>query len=603
MARKANLEQEELPKAKLNKENLGKVRRLLAYFRPYKLKYGLGLLFLFLTGLTALAFPMMIGKLVNSASDSAKILADIDRIAIFLFVLFAAQSVFSYFRIYLFVNVTENVLAALRRDTYGHLIRLPMTFFSQRRVGELNSRIATDISMLSETFTTVVAEFLRQSMLIVGGIAFLAYTSVKLTLMMLSIVPLVAVFAVVFGRAIRKISKETQDRIADSNTIVEETVSGISSVKAFANERFEIGRYAKSTYDIIDVALRGAKARGLFASFIIFCLFGSIVAVIWFGVRLVHAGEMGIGDMFQFVLYSVFVGASIGGIAEMYAQIQKAVGAIERILEILDEKAEPYSNATAAGQYPLEGVLEFSDVSFRYPSRPEIGVLNSVSFKAKKGETIALVGPSGSGKSTMASFVLRFYDPDAGQVLFDGKDAREFDLEFLRNQMAMVPQDVLLFGGTIRENIEYGKPGATMNEIAEASKKANAHEFISSFPEGYETVVGERGIKLSGGQRQRIAIARAVLKDPKILILDEATSSLDSESERLVQEALDKLMQGRTSLVIAHRLSTIRNADRILVLDRGKIIESGSHRELLELKGGLYKNLLELQMEGASVMS
>jgi ABC transporter fused permease/ATP-binding protein len=603
MARKANLEQEELPKAKLNKENLGKVRRLLAYFRPYKLKYGLGLLFLFLTGLTALAFPMMIGKLVNSASDSAKILADIDRIAIFLFVLFAAQSVFSYFRIYLFVNVTENVLAALRRDTYGHLIRLPMTFFSQRRVGELNSRIATDISMLSETFTTVVAEFLRQSMLIVGGIAFLAYTSVKLTLMMLSIVPLVAVFAVVFGRAIRKISKETQDRIADSNTIVEETVSGISSVKAFANERFEIGRYAKSTYDIIDVALRGAKARGLFASFIIFCLFGSIVAVIWFGVRLVHAGEMGIGDMFQFVLYSVFVGASIGGIAEMYAQIQKAVGAIERILEILDEKAEPYSNATAAGQYPLEGVLEFSDVSFRYPSRPEIGVLNSVSFKAKKGETIALVGPSGSGKSTMASFVLRFYDPDAGQVLFDGKDAREFDLEFLRNQMAMVPQDVLLFGGTIRENIEYGKPGATMNEIEEASKKANAHDFISSFPEGYETVVGERGIKLSGGQRQRIAIARAVLKDPKILILDEATSSLDSESERLVQEALDKLMQGRTSLVIAHRLSTIRNADRILVLDRGKIIESGSHRELLELKGGLYKNLLELQMEGASVMS
>ncbi len=603
MARKANLEQEELPKAKLNKENLGKVRRLLAYFRPYKLKYGLGLLFLFLTGLTALAFPMMIGKLVNSASDSAKILADIDRIAIFLFVLFAAQSVFSYFRIYLFVNVTENVLAALRRDTYGHLIRLPMTFFSQRRVGELNSRIATDISMLSETFTTVVAEFLRQSMLIVGGIAFLAYTSVKLTLMMLSIVPLVAVFAVVFGRAIRKISKETQDRIADSNTIVEETVSGISSVKAFANERFEIGRYAKSTYDIIDVALRGAKARGLFASFIIFCLFGSIVAVIWFGVRLVHAGEMGIGDMFQFVLYSVFVGASIGGIAEMYAQIQKAVGAIERILEILDEKAEPYSNATTAGQYPLEGVLEFSNVSFRYPSRPEIGVLNSVSFKAKKGETIALVGPSGSGKSTMASFVLRFYDPDAGQVLFDGKDAREFDLEFLRNQMAMVPQDVLLFGGTIRENIEYGKPGATMDEIVEASKKANAHEFISSFPEGYETVVGERGIKLSGGQRQRIAIARAVLKDPKILILDEATSSLDSESERLVQEALDKLMQGRTSLVIAHRLSTIRNADRILVLDRGKIIESGSHRELLELKGGLYKNLLELQMEGASVMS
>jgi ABC transporter fused permease/ATP-binding protein len=598
MARKDKNTEEELPKVKLNRENLGNVRRLLAYFGPYRVKYGLGLLFLFLTGLTALAFPMLIGKLVNSASDPAKIMADIDRIAILLFILFALQSVFSYFRIYLFVNVTENVLAALRRDTYGHLIRLPMTFFSQRRVGELNSRIASDINMLSETFTTVVAEFLRQAMLIVGGIVFLAYTSVKLTLMMLSIVPLVAVFAVVFGRAIRKISKETQDRIADSNTIVEETISGIASVKAFANERFEIGRYGKSTYDIIQVALRGAKARGLFASFIIFCLFGSIVAVTWFGVRLVHAGEIGVGDMFQFLLYSVFVGASIGGIAEMYAQIQKAVGAAERILEILDETAEPHNaNAPLAQANTLEGQVEFADVSFRYPSRPEIEVLKSVSFTANKGETIALVGPSGSGKSTMAAFVLRFYDPDNGIVLFDGKDAREFDLETLRGQMAMVPQDVLLFGGTIRENIEYGRPGAPLSDVMEAARNANAHEFITSFPEGYETVVGERGIKLSGGQRQRIAIARAVLKDPKILILDEATSSLDSESERLVQEALDKLMKGRTSLVIAHRLSTIRNADRILVLDRGRIIESGSHRELLEMEGGLYRNLLELQME------
>jgi ABC transporter fused permease/ATP-binding protein len=597
MARKDNLDREELPKVKLNKDNIGKVRRLLAYFIPYRSKYALGLVFLFLTGLTALAFPLLIGKLVNSASE--EFIADIDRIAIFLFVLFAAQSVFSYFRIYLFVNVTENVLAALRRDTYAHLIRLPMTFFSQRRVGELNSRIASDINMLSDTFTTVVAEFLRQAMLIVGGLAFLAYTSVKLTLMMLSIVPLVAVFAVVFGRKIRTISKETQDRIADSNTIVEETISGIASVKSFANERFEITRYSKSTYDIIAVALLGAKARGLFASFIIFCLFGSIVAVIWFGVRLVHAGEMGLGDMLQFVLYSVFVGASIGGIAEMYAQIQKAVGAAERIIEILDEKAEQHSQAAPEphAENKLHGSLEFVNVSFRYPSRPEIAVLENVSFKAEQGQTIALVGPSGSGKTTMAAMVLRFYDPDTGDVRFDGKDARSFELENLRSQMAMVPQDVLLFGGTIRENIAYGKPAATDAEVETAARNANAHDFISSFPEGYDTVVGERGIKLSGGQRQRIAIARAVLKDPRILILDEATSSLDSESERLVQEALDKLMQGRTSLVIAHRLSTIRNADRILVLDKGRIIEGGSHRELLGREGGLYRNLLELQME------
>jgi ABC transporter fused permease/ATP-binding protein len=592
MARKRLSDNEDLPKVKLNRENLSKVRALVGYFRPHRGKYALGLLFLFLTGLTALAFPLLIGQLVNAATDS--VLADIDRIAVILLVIFILQAVFSYFRIYLFVNVTENVLAALRRDTYSHLVRLPMTFFSQRRVGELNSRIASDISMLSDTFTTVVAEFLRQAMLIVGGIAFLAYTSVQLTLMILVSVPVVAILAVVFGRAIRRISKETQDRIADSNTIVEETMAGIASVKAFANERFEIARYGRSTNDIVSVALRGAKARGLFASFIILCLFGGVVFVIWYGVRLVNAGEMGVGDMFQFVLYSMFVGASIGGIAEMYAQLQKAMGAAERVLEIMQETAEPHNDTAQRGA--LTGRVEFRDVCFRYPSRTEVQVLDDVSFVAEAGQTIALVGPSGSGKSTLASLVLRFYDPDSGQLLFDGRDARDYDLESLRGSMAMVPQDVLLFGGTIRENIEYGRPGATLEEIEEAARNANAHDFISSFPEGYETIVGERGIKLSGGQRQRIAIARAVLKDPRILILDEATSSLDSESERLVQEALDKLMVGRTSIVIAHRLSTIRNADRILVLDKGRIIESGPHRELLEREGGMYRNLLELQL-------
>jgi ABC transporter fused permease/ATP-binding protein len=593
MARNNRLDKEDLPKVKLTKANLSKVRKLFTYFRPHRGKYALGLVFLFLTGLTALAFPLLIGKLVNSATGA--MLEDIDRIALILLVVFIFQSVFSYFRIYLFVNVTENVLAALRRDTYSHLVRLPMNFFSKRRVGELNSRIASDINMLSDTFTTVVAEFLRQAMLIVGGIAFLAYTSVQLTVMILLSVPVIAILAVVFGRAIRKISKETQDRIADSNTIVEETMSGIASVKAFANERFEIIRYGKSTNDIVSVALRGAKARGLFASFIIFCLFGGVVFVIWYGVRLVNAGEMGVGDMFQFVLYSMFVGASIGGIAEMYAQMQKALGAAERVLEIMDEKSEPFSGAEVPVHQPIKGRMEFADVSFRYESRPEMPVLENVSFHAEPGETIALVGPSGSGKSTIAALVLRFYDPNSGQILFDGRDAREFDLEALRGNMAMVPQDVLLFGGTIRENIEYGRPGSSTQDIEEAARNANAHDFIMSFPEGYETIVGERGIKLSGGQRQRIAIARAVLKDPRILILDEATSSLDSESERLVQEALDKLMQGRTSLVIAHRLSTIRNAHRIVVLDKGHITEVGSHRELLEKEGGLYRNLLELQ--------
>lgn len=596
MARRDRLDTEDLPKVKLSGQSIKRISRLFSYFKPHRFKYYLGLFFLFLTGLTALIFPKLIGDMVDTAEEA--MLEDIDRIAIFLFVVFVFQAIFSFFRIYLFVNVTEHVLADLRKDTYTKLIRLPMSFFSQNRVGEMNSRIATDINMLSDTFTTVVAEFLRQSMLIVGGIAFLAYTSIELTLVMLGIVPLVAVFAVVFGRMIRRISKETQDRIAQSNTIVEETLAGITNVKSFANEVYESVRYAKSTEAIIEKALQGAKARGFFASFIIFCLFGSIVGVIWYGARLVNQDEMTFGNLIQFVLYSVFVGASIGGIAEMYAQIQKAIGAAERILEIMDEQPEPYEVGQASiGMTSISGALRFDNVQFRYPSRPDISVLNGVSFEAKQGETVALVGPSGSGKSTIASLVLRFYDPESGTITIDGIDSKEMNLTFLRNQMAIVPQDVILFGGTIRENIEYGKPGASLEEIEAAAKKANAHIFIDSFPEKYDTVVGERGIQLSGGQRQRIAIARAVLKDPRILILDEATSSLDSESERLVQEALDKLMVGRTSLVIAHRLSTIRKADRILVLDKGLISENGKHEELLTKENGLYKGLLELQMQ------
>jgi ABC-type multidrug transport system fused ATPase/permease subunit len=595
MARKVK-ETDDLPKAKVNKTSLKKALRIFQYVGIHKWKLYLGLFFLLLTGGTALLFPMMLGGLVKTIEQ--KDFSKINDIGLYLILVLSLQSVFSYFRIYLFVNYTENTLAKLRQAVYAHLITLPMSYFVQQRVGDLNSRMSADISQIQDTLTTTIAEFLRQFMLVIGGISLLLYISPKLTLMMLAIVPVVAVAAVIFGRFIRKTSKEVQERIAESNTIIEETLQGISNVKAFANEFFENVRYKKSTEEIVKNAIRGGKFRGGFASFIIFCLFGSIVAVIWYGVNLASKGQLLIGDLISFILYSAFVGASFGGIAELYAQIQKAIGSVERVFEILDEKPEDLDIVTEhTNTSRIEGNVRFESVAFTYPSRKEIQVLKNITLSAKKGETIAIVGPSGSGKSTLIGLLLRFYDPESGTLFIDNKDAKSYSLTELRNNMAIVPQDVLLFGGTIKENIAYGKPNATIAEIVEAARKANALEFIETFPEKFETIVGERGIKLSGGQRQRIAIARAVLKDPSILIMDEATSSLDSESERVVQEALDKLMVGRTSFVIAHRLSTIRKADKIIVIEKGIVRESGTHDELMKLENGMYRNLSNMQMQ------
>jgi ABC-type multidrug transport system fused ATPase/permease subunit len=596
MARKFK-ETEDLPKAKINKASLKQVSRLFEFIGTHKWKLYLGMIFLALTGGTALLFPWLLGGLVDQVkvNDFSKI----NEIGIYLIILLSAQSIFSYFRIYLFVNYTENTLAKLRQAVYSHMITLPMTFFAQKRVGDLNSRMSADISQVQDTLTTTIAEFLRQFILIVGGIALLLFLSPKLTLLMLAIVPVVAIAAVIFGRFIRKVSRKAQEKVAESNTILEETLQGITNVKAFANEFFENKRYQRSTQEIVDNGILGGKYRGGFASFIIFCLFGSIVAVIWYGVTLASQGQLLIGNLISFIIYSGFVGMSFGGIAEMYAQIQKAVGSLERIFEILDETPEALDiSEQKTLEHRLEGNVTFENVTFTYPSRKEIQVLNQINLTAKKGETIAIVGPSGSGKSTMVGLLLRFYDPASGTILIDGKPNSSYSLTELRNNMAIVPQDVLLFGGTIKENIAYGKPNATIAEISEAARKANALDFIESFPEKFETIVGERGIKLSGGQRQRIAIARAVLKDPSILILDEATSSLDSESERVVQQALDKLMVGRTSFVIAHRLSTIRKADKIIVIDKGHVIESGTHEELIQAENGLYRSLSRLQTEG-----
>lgn len=586
----------EVEKKKITREGLKRLYRLFRFIGPQKYTFIAGFIFLVFSSITTLAFPMLIGELLDAAGSAT--LDRINQLGIILIILFLVSAVFSYFRIYLFAIVTQKTLALLRQTTYNHLIKLPMSFFSSRRVGELNSRISADIALLQETFTSTLAHFVRQVITIVGGIALLTYISPRLTLFMLALIPVVAIVGRIFGIYIRKLSKKSQNIVAESNTIVEETLQAIASVKAFANEAFEILRYKKKTDEVIKVSLVGARWRGLFISFMMFALFGSIIGVIWFGVYMIHQGAgMTTGDLLKFVLYSMFIGGSISGVAELYSDIQKSIGATENLLDILDESTEPLSLADAAKSASFVGDVSFRNVSFSYPSRKDVGVLKNITFEVSSGEQVALVGPSGAGKSTISQLLLRFYDPTGGQILIDSKDAREYDLTGLRANMAIVPQEVLLFGGTIRENIEYGKPGASEMEIIKASEQANAMEFINTFPEGLDTIVGERGIQLSGGQRQRIAIARAILKNPAILILDEATSSLDAENERLVQEALEKLMKGRTSFVIAHRLSTIHKADKIVVIDKGEVREMGTHEGLLAMENGIYRQLTRLQIE------
>lgn len=589
-----------LPKAKVDSKSLKRALLIFSFGKNHKWKFYIGLFFLLATGATALAFPKLMGLLVDCVTQKDADFAN--TIALALMGILILQSVFSFFRLSLFVNFTENTLAALRLAVYSNLIRLPMSFFAEKRVGELNSRISADIAQIQDTLTTTIAEFLRQFILIIGGIILLANESLKLTLMMLTIVPLVAFAAVLFGRFIRRYSKNVQDQVAESQVIVEETLQGIANVKAFANEWYEVARYSTKIKDIVRIAIRGGQYRGYFASFIIFCLFGAIVAVVWYGVTLSISGALSVGQLISFVLYSTFVGASFGGIAELYAQIQKAVGATDRVFELLEVQAETIKGAKNRSLL-LGGKVLFEGVQFSYPGRSDMQVLSDISFEVNQGQKIALVGASGAGKSTIAALILRFYEVSSGNIYIDNQPINNYDLEQLRANIGIVPQDVLLFGGTIKENIAYGKPDATNDEIIAAAKQANALDFIDSFPDKFETLVGERGMKLSGGQKQRIAIARALLKNPAILILDEATSSLDSESERLVQDALEKLMVGRTSIIIAHRLATIRTVDKIVVINHGTIAEQGTHEELLKIDNGIYRNLSTLQFSDFQSLS
>jgi ABC-type multidrug transport system fused ATPase/permease subunit len=585
----------EVEKKKITRAGLRNAFKLYRYLRPFQREYFLGLFFLLGSSLSSLAFPKLLGDLVN-AGNMATMTYRLNEIALLLIAILLIQSTFSYFRIVLFNNVTEKTLAYLRQDTYNHLIKLPLRFFDKRRVGELNSRISADIILLQETLTTTLAEFIRQLIIIFGGIALLTYTSPKLTLFMLAVLPAIMILARTFGRFIRKFSKQVQAKVAESNTIVEETLQGIQSVKTYTNEYFEIGRYKNKTEEIARIGIVSGRYRGAFSAFIVFGLFGALVAVIWRGSALLAKGELMAGDLFSFVIYSAFVGGTIGGLASVYTSLQKFIGATEDLFAIFNEPEEDITEVEVLQPSDvITGEITFKNVTFAYPSRPEENVLKNINIQIKPNQMVALVGASGAGKSTIAALLLRLHDPVSGELLFDGKDSRDYSISALRQQIALVPQDIFLFGGTIRENIAYGKTGATDEEIINAAQKANAMEFISRFPEKLDTVVGERGTQLSGGQRQRIAIARAVLKDPKILILDEATSSLDSEAERLVQDALEKLMKGRTSVVIAHRLSTVRKADQILVLNQGQLAEKGTHEELVQLNNGIYHNLSELQ--------
>lgn len=586
-------------------EQKGKSGRKLAmlgfygYLANYKKTFYPALVALFITAALSLAFPYFLSQLIGGVKlggaetlDVAQVKANINRTVLTLVGVLALQAFVSYWRVRGFIKAGESALNDIRRDVFRHLVRLPMDFFEKSRAGELSGRVAADLAVLRETLLTTVPQMIRQTVILIGGLVFIFVFSWKLALFMLAIIPVVVLAVAFFGKKVRGYSKSAQDALADSSIVIEESTQGISEVKSFRNETFEEDRFDQSLTEYLAVVMRGAKARAAFIAFIIFVLFGTISVVAWFGAGMLSEGELSQREFVAFVLFSVFVGASLGSFPEIVSQVQKANGATERLKEILAEQPESEGESS---ETQVSGALSAKELRFAYPSREEVEVIKGVSFEVPAGQKVAFVGPSGGGKSTLFALIQRFHDVTGGELSLDGRRVADWSLDELRSAIAVVPQDVHLFGGTIAENIAYGRPGATVEEVEHAAREANAAGFIESFPEKYEAVVGPRGMRLSGGQRQRIAIARAILADPKILMLDEATSALDSESERLVQEALEKLMKGRTSLIIAHRLGTVRSCDRIHVLSGGEIVESGSHEELLAANG-TYRLLAETQL-------
>ena len=573
--------------------------RLLAFARPYRWVFVVGVVATLISSGLNLVFPALFGRLIDASflrvgsTDTSQL----DRTVVALLGIFALSALFGAAQSFLLSRVGAGVVADLRRAVFAHLLTLSPRFFGEHKTGDLTSRLTSDVGTVQTVTSTALAQLAAQSVSLVGAVVLLVTTSPRLSLLTLAVIPLVIGTAVTIGRRIRRVSREVQDAVAGANASAEEAISGVRVVQSFTAEGVEEGRYGQGVTQSFLAALKRARLQALMAGVMSFLTFGALAVVLWYGGRLVMAGSLTPGNLVTFLFYALQVGGTVVALTGVFNQFQEALGASGRIFELLDERSDLPQPAQPAPLARAEGRVSFGGVSFTYDGETEgtrAAVLRDVTLDVPAGQVVALVGPSGAGKTTLVNLIPRFWDVTGGTLRVDGRDVRDYALADLRAQVGLVPQETLLFSGSIRENILYGRPGARPDEVEAAARAANAHEFISAFPHGYDTVVGERGVKLSGGQRQRVAIARAILKDPRILILDEATSALDNESEALVQAALERLMQGRTTFVIAHRLSTIRNADRILVMDAGRVTEDGTHAQLLAA-GGLYRDLYELQ--------
>ena len=576
-------------------------RRLLALARPEWRRILVGTIFLLLASAMSLAYPQAVRMIVDGALAKTKGQGDgstvMNNAALAMIVIFALQAVAIALRYVMFTLAGERVVARLRRTLYEHVLAQEIAFFDERRTGELGSRMASDTTVLQNTVSVNVSMLLRNGASVIGGVGLLFYTSPVLTLIMLSVVPAVALGAVIYGKRIRRLSKQAQDALGDAGNVAAEAIAGIRTVRSFTAEPLEGQRYGAAIERTFQLARQRAIAGATFMGAATLAAYGAIALVLWYGGKLVMRDAMSVGQLTSFVLYTLIVAVGLGAMGELWTDFMRASGAAERVFELLDR--EP-TIALTGGEVPatVTGRVTLEKVEFSYPARPDVPVLRGVDLVVAPGEVVALVGPSGAGKSTVAALLARLYDPQAGRVLLDGRDVRELDPTWLRKQIGVVAQEPILLSGTIEENVRYGRADASDAEVRDALRAANAHDFVWAFPEGQQTRVGERGVQLSGGQKQRVAIARALLKDPRILVLDEATSALDAESEHLVQQALDRLMKGRTTLVIAHRLSTVMHADRVVVVEGGQIVQSGRHGELMATEG-LYRRLVERQFVSA----